>query len=160
MASQLCSIPHYFTPEITLTMPDPHSHSSHCLRLPDSSCRPENSWLIPGKGATSWPELFLCPLPHLCLGGDPGVTCHLLARVQVGGVFHTKSKRWLLLRNYGLIFIRRRCYKLLRILQLPMHCLCGAIILAIFRAISARCWGKKRFWILQFEPKRASNLFL
>ena len=87
-----------------------HSHharpspslSSHCLRLPDSSCRPEDSWLIPGEGATSWPELFLCPLPHLCLGGDPGVTCHLLARVQVGGVFHTKSKRWLLLRNYGL----------------------------------------------------------
>ena len=83
-------------------MPDPHSHSSHCLRLPDSSCRPEDSWLIPGEGATSWSELFLCLLPHLSLGGDPVVPCHLLARVQVGRVLHTKSKRWLLIRNCGL----------------------------------------------------------
>ena len=138
------------TPGVTLTMSDPHSHSSHCLRLPDSSCRPENSWLVPGKGATSWPELFLCLPPHLCPGGAP---CHLLARVEVGRVLHTKSKGWLLLWYYGLqqggfdessfqgkkqgqlfscylIFIRCRCDKLLRILQLTMHGLGGAIILA------------------------------
>merc|ERR1719206_466043 len=65
--------------------------------------------------------------PHLCPGGDPG---HLLARVEVGRVLHTKSKGWLLLWYYGLISIRCRCDKLLRILQRTMHSLGGAIILA------------------------------